>query len=132
MSFSIPLVAQSTDDLEKELDLDDLGSDDGDVAVPAKKKAATDKESAATEATENQKDSKAESKKNPARKSKTVSRDTTKVDFDAAAIEGERKLPQNMFLNGQIKQDFSQMIHLRRNFRNELRNSGAAVRALVK
>ena len=63
---------------------------------------------------------------------KTITKDQTKVDFSAVDIEGKVQTPENMFLQGDIKQDLSQMIKLRQNFRNQLKNSGAAVRALVK
>ncbi len=130
--FSSPLVSQadeSKSELENELGLDDLSENE----TTEEKQSETKTEDSNSENNKSADSNQVKKTSNkPAKKSKTISRDTTKVDFDAAAIEGERKVPQNMFLNGQIKQDFNQLIHLRRNFRNELRNSGAAVRALVK
>ena len=134
--FQVSVVAEpaSVEELEKELSLDDLGESGESTSKAESKKPAEknneDSSKGDSSSQENVSQNAAPSKSDS--KSKTVSKDTTKVDFDAALIEGERKAPDNMFLSGQIKQDLMQMINLRRDFRNELKNSGQAVRALVK
>jgi len=57
---------------------------------------------------------------------------STNIDFNEAMIDGKFLAPSGFFLQGRQAQALSQMVKLRPNFRQELRNSRAAVRSLVK
>ena len=67
-----------------------------------------------------------------AEKDDYVVADRTDFDFSERRIDGQFQGPGNSFVDGQRAQKLSQMVRLRSNFRNELRNSKAAVKALVK
>ena len=56
----------------------------------------------------------------------------TQINFNETLIEGKMAAPAGFFLQGRQAQDLTQMVKLRSNFRNELRNSKSAVKALVK
>ncbi|SMF46977.1 hypothetical protein [Pseudobacteriovorax antillogorgiicola] len=56
----------------------------------------------------------------------------TEMDFDSASIDGKMKAPSGFFLQGRNKQSLQSMVQLRSNFRDRLRNSKAAVKAIVK
>jgi hypothetical protein len=56
----------------------------------------------------------------------------TKFDFGEAVIEGQMSAPQGFFLQGKNSQTLSQLVKLRADFKNELRNSKSAVKALAK
>lgn len=56
----------------------------------------------------------------------------TKFDFEQANIEGQMTAPQGFFLQGRNAQSLSQLVKLRADFKNELRNSKSAVKALSK
>ena len=56
----------------------------------------------------------------------------TKFDFGEALIEGQMAAPQGFFLQGKNSQSLSQLVKLRADFRNDLRNSKSAVKALSK
>lgn len=58
--------------------------------------------------------------------------DQTSIDFSETLIEGKMKAPQGFFLQGRKSQSLSQMVRLRSHFRGRLRNSRAAVKALIK
>lgn len=58
--------------------------------------------------------------------------DKTNIDFSDTLIEGKMQAPSGFFLQGRQAQSLSQMVKLRSTFRNELRNSKAAVKAQVK
>lgn len=58
--------------------------------------------------------------------------DSTKIDFTETMIDGKMKAPEGFFLQGRQSQTMTQMVRLRSKFRNELRNSKAAVKALVR
>lgn len=57
---------------------------------------------------------------------------STKIDFDSTLIDGQMKAPQGFFLHGRNKQSLSNMVNLRSNFKQELRNSRSAVKAMVR
>lgn len=57
---------------------------------------------------------------------------STNIDFDSTLIEGQMKAPQGFFLQGRNKQSLSNMVKLRSSFKQELRNSRTAVKAMVK
>lgn len=57
---------------------------------------------------------------------------STKFDFSEAMIDGKMQAPSGFFLQGRQSQSLSQMVQLRPNFRNELKNSRSAVKSLVK
>jgi hypothetical protein len=57
---------------------------------------------------------------------------STKIDFSETSIDGKMKAPEGFFLQGRQSQSLAHMVKLRSNFRNELRNSRAAVRSIVK
>ena len=61
-----------------------------------------------------------------------IGKDSTNIDFSAANIDGKMQAPSGFFLQGRESQAMSQMVKLRAKFRNELRNSKAAVKDLVK
>ena len=61
-----------------------------------------------------------------------IGKDSTNIDFSAATIDGKMQAPSGFFLQGRESQAMSQMVKLRAKFRNELRNSKAAVKDLVK
>ena len=65
-------------------------------------------------------------------KDEYVVADRTDFDFSERRIDGQFQGPGNSFVDGQRAQKLSQMVQLRSKFRNELRNSKAAVKALVK
>lgn len=57
---------------------------------------------------------------------------STKIDFDSSLIDGKKKAPLGFLLQGRNKQSLSNMVKLRRNFRERLRNSSHAIKALSK
>lgn len=57
---------------------------------------------------------------------------STKINFEDTLIEGKMQAPNGFFLKGRTPQSLSQMVHLRSNFRSELRNSKSGVSALSK
>lgn len=57
---------------------------------------------------------------------------STKIDFTDTLIDGKMKAPDGFMLSGRQSQSLTQMVKLRSNFRNELRNSNAVVNTLVK
>ena len=61
-----------------------------------------------------------------------MGKDSTNIDFSAANIDGKMQAPSGFFLQGRESQAMTQMVKLRAKFRNELRNSKAAVKDLVK
>jgi hypothetical protein len=56
---------------------------------------------------------------------------STKLDFDSTMVDGQMKAPQGFFLQGRNKQSLSNMVKLRSNFKEELRNSRSAVKAMI-
>lgn len=58
--------------------------------------------------------------------------DSTNIDFSDTLIDGKMQAPAGFFLQGRQAQSMSQLVKLRSKFRSELRNSKAAVKALVK
>lgn len=58
--------------------------------------------------------------------------DQTFIDFSEAVIEGKMKAPEGFYLQGRKGQIMKQMVKLRSNFRDELRNSKASVETLSK
>jgi hypothetical protein len=56
----------------------------------------------------------------------------TNMDFDSSMIDGKMKAPSGFFLQGRNKQSLSNMVKLRSNFSGKLRDSEAAVKALIK
>jgi hypothetical protein len=56
---------------------------------------------------------------------------STKIDFDSTLVDGQMKAPQGFFLQGRNKQSLTNMVKLRSEFKDELRNSKSAVKALV-
>ena len=61
-----------------------------------------------------------------------VAADSTNIDFSETMIDGKMAAPQGFFLQGRQAQSLSQMVKLRSKWRSELRNSKAAVKAIVK
>lgn len=57
---------------------------------------------------------------------------STRLDFDSTMIDGQNKAPMGFFLQGRNKQSLSNMVRLRSNFKNQLRRSRTAVKALVR
>ena len=57
---------------------------------------------------------------------------STTMDFDSSMIDGKMKAPSGFFLQGRNKQSLSNMVKLRSNFSNRLRDSESAVKALIK
>ena len=57
---------------------------------------------------------------------------TTNMDFDSTMIDGKMKAPAGFLLQGRNRQSLSNMVKLRSNFSIELKDSEAAVKALVK
>lgn len=57
---------------------------------------------------------------------------STTMDFDSSMIDGKMKAPAGFFLQGRNRQSLSNMVKLRSNFSDKLRDSEAAVKALVK
>ena len=57
---------------------------------------------------------------------------STNIDFDSTIIEGKMKSPTGFFLQGRNKQSLSNMVKLRSKFKEELRNSKSAVKAIVR
>ncbi len=56
----------------------------------------------------------------------------TTMDFDSSMIDGKMKAPSGFFLQGRNRQSLSNMVKLRSNFSGKLRDSEAAVKALIK
>ena len=56
----------------------------------------------------------------------------TEMDFDSTMVDGKMKAPAGFFLQGRNKQSLQSMVQLRSNFRDRLRNSKSAVKALIK
>jgi hypothetical protein len=56
---------------------------------------------------------------------------STRMDFDSAMVEGQMKAPSGFYLEGRNKQRLSNMVNLRSNFKQELRNSRSGVKAVV-
>jgi hypothetical protein len=56
--------------------------------------------------------------------------DSTKIDFDAANIDGRMKAPTGFMLQGRKSHSQVNMVELRSNFRNELMDSKSAVMAI--
>lgn len=54
----------------------------------------------------------------------------TEFDFEETTLQGKMKAPAGMVLKGRIQQNKSQMVNLRKNFRQGLRKSRSAVRAI--
>ena len=75
---------------------------------------------------------KAPRKKLDGSKASFVSADRTNIDFSDTMIDGKMQAPAGFFLQGRQAQSMTQMVKLRSKFRGELRNSKAAVKALVK
>jgi hypothetical protein len=57
---------------------------------------------------------------------------STKLDFDSTLIDGKMKAPAGFFLQGRTGQSLTNLVKLRSNFKTELRNSRAAVKAMVR
>jgi len=55
---------------------------------------------------------------------------STKFDFESASIDGKMKAPLGFMLHGRTSTSQVNMIELRTNFRNELRDSKAAVMSI--
>ena len=58
--------------------------------------------------------------------------DSTHIDFAETLIDGKMLAPEGFLLQGRKAQSMAQMVRLRANFRSELRNSKAGVKALAK
>ena len=71
-------------------------------------------------------------KKKKQTKDGLLMKSSTSFDFSETLIEGKFKAPSGFFLQGRQSQSLSQMVKLRSNFRNELRNSRSSVKALIK
>lgn len=67
--------------------------------------------------------------KNPLTKDEKL---MTEMDFDSTMVDGKMKAPAGFFLQGRNKQSMQSMVQLRSNFRDRLRNSKSAVKALIK
>lgn len=63
---------------------------------------------------------------------KKLKKFVTEMDFDSADIDGKVKAPSGFFLQGRNKQSLETMVQLRSDFRDQLRNSRAGVRAAAK
>jgi hypothetical protein len=61
-----------------------------------------------------------------------VAKSSTKIDFSETSIDGKMKAPEGFFLKGQNTNSLSQMVKLRSNFREELRNSQSAVKSHIR
>ncbi len=57
---------------------------------------------------------------------------STNMDFDSTMIDGKMKAPAGFFLQGRNRQSLSNMVKLRSNFSGKLKDSEAAVKALIK
>lgn len=57
---------------------------------------------------------------------------STNMDFDSTMIDGKMKAPSGFFLQGRNRQSLSNMVKLRSNFGTKLKDSEAAVKALIK
>lgn len=57
---------------------------------------------------------------------------STNMDFDSTMIDGKMKAPAGFFLQGRNRQSLTNMVKLRSNFKPQLQDSKAAVKALVK
>ena len=57
---------------------------------------------------------------------------STKMDFDSALIDGRMKAPSGFYLQGRNKQSLSNMVRLRANFRERLRDSKTAVKSMIR
>ncbi len=62
----------------------------------------------------------------------TMVKSSTRIDFSETAIDGQMKAPEGFFLQGHSANSMSQLVKLRSNFRNELRNSRSAVKSHVR
>ena len=65
----------------------------------------------------------------PAKQKATAS---TNLDFDSSLIDGKHKAPMGFLLQGRNRQSLSNMVQLRTEFKDQLRRSRAAIRALVR
>ncbi len=57
---------------------------------------------------------------------------STNMDFDSTMIDGKMKAPNGFLLQGRNRQSLSNMVKLRSNFSSKLKDSKAAVKAVVK
>ena len=64
-------------------------------------------------------------------RSKKKNSDKMVHDFDGVSIDGEVKAPNGFMIKGRTPQKLMQMVDLRSNFNNNLRNSTAGVHSLV-
>ena len=64
--------------------------------------------------------------------SKDVEKFVTEMDFDSAAVDGKMKAPSGFYLQRRNKQSIQSMVKLRSDFRDRLRSSKSAVKAMVK
>ncbi|MCX6119456.1 MAG: hypothetical protein NT027_18110 [Proteobacteria bacterium] len=71
-------------------------------------------------------------RRGPNTKDDVVAVSSTKIDFSETSIDGQMKAPEGFFLQGHTANSLSQMVKLRSNFRNELRNSRSAVKSHVR
>ena len=62
---------------------------------------------------------------------KTIGKDVTQVNFEDTMIEGKMKAPSSFMLQGRQNQA-SQLVKLRANFREELRDSQPGARSTIK
>lgn len=56
----------------------------------------------------------------------------TEMDFESSAVDGKSKAPNGFYLQGRNKQSLQSMVKLRSKFRDRLRNSKSAVKAVAK
>lgn len=73
------------------------------------------------------------------RRAKNLNRDSkekavysTNIDFDSTIIDGQTKAPTGFFLQGRNRQSLSNMVKLRSSFKNRLKNSRSAIKAMVR
>ena len=57
---------------------------------------------------------------------------STNMDFDSSMIDGSMKSPSGFFMLGRNRQKISNMVDLRKNFRDKMRNTKSAVKAMVR
>jgi hypothetical protein len=57
---------------------------------------------------------------------------STHLDFDSTMVDGKMKAPSGFFLQGRNRQNLESMVRLRSDFRDRLRNSRSAVKAMVR
>jgi len=55
----------------------------------------------------------------------------TFFDFDETLLQGRFRAPNGLMLQGRTPQDKNQMVTLRKNFKNQILNSRAAVRSIT-